>query len=508
MAKVNTNDVSLSFSIEPSLGTPGTTWFLLEPNDITAFGATITTTARRPISKNRQRRKGAVTDLESAVEFEHDLTVEVVTALVEQFAFAEAGNFDTTFRAAPAAATGYTIPSATANQAGKFQFNTGGSASLVFAQGYAESGNNGLKPLTADLAASGTELTVSGNTLEASPPTNARVELAGFRPEQDDLAITVTGGTATLTSNNGTPTTATDFTSIGLFPGQFIHIGGLTSGEQFSAGAGFARITAIAAQQLDLDKLSSTLATDPGTGETVDILYGQFIRNVDVDADTDDERFLVRSIHVEGAYPNLDSVGVDEYEYAIGNEGNTLAWNVPLTDLATLTVAMIGTDTEVPTTSRKTGADTPVLPLRTTAFGTASDVINLRTDAIAAADTCFKSATVTFNNNLSGEKCIGFLGNRFINEGLFEVNLEAQTLFTDSALVAAIRNNTTVTFDMILRNDNGAIAVDVPALTFGGGDKEFPLDASVLINITGEAFNDPVLGTSVGVSLFPTVPTS
>lgn len=506
MAKVDTNNVSLSYTIESAPGTPGTTWFLLEPNDITTYGATITTTPRRPISKDRQRAKGAVTDLESNVEFEHDLTHELVAAIVEQFLFAEAANWDTTFRAAAAVATGYTIPAATSNQAGKFQFNAGGSASLVFAQGYLTASRNGLFPLTADLAASGTTLVVGSSLATETPPTNARVELAGFRPEQDDLAITVSGSTATLTSNNGTPTTATDFTTIGINVGQFLHVGGLTAGNQFSAGVGYGRITAISANSVSLDKLVGTLATDPGTGETVDLLFGQFIRNVSVDADADENRFLTRTLHFELAYPDLDSLGVDEYEYAEANYGNTIAWNVPLTELATMTVTFVGTDTQPPSTSRLSGASTPILPLRTTAFGTASDIANLRTSAIAASDTCFKSLTLTVNNNVSPEKCLGTLGASFVNTGQLQVDLEAQALFTDSALTAAIRNNTTVTFDMILHNENGAIAVDIPSLTFTGGDREFPVDASVLVNMTGQAFKDATLGTSMSVSLFPTVP--
>ena len=161
MAKVNTNDITLAYNTESALGVPTTTWFQLEPNDITTYGATIVTTPRRPISQDRQRRKGSTTDLDSTVEFEHDLTMDIVTLVVEQYLYAEAANFDMVFRAADVTVNGYTIPAATANQAAKFQWTTLAEATLLFAQGYVEPINNGLKPLTADLAGSGTELTVS-----------------------------------------------------------------------------------------------------------------------------------------------------------------------------------------------------------------------------------------------------------------------------------------------------------------------------------------------------------
>ena len=136
MSKVNTNDIQLSYSIESALGTAGTTWYLLEPNDISTFGATITTVPRRPISQDRQRAKGAVTDLDSAAEIEHDLTIEVVDAFIEQFVYAEAGNADMEYEAVPVLTGGWTIPSASANEAGKWQFNSGGPISIAYAQGH------------------------------------------------------------------------------------------------------------------------------------------------------------------------------------------------------------------------------------------------------------------------------------------------------------------------------------------------------------------------------------
>jgi hypothetical protein len=151
--------------------------------------------------------------------------------------------------------------------------------------------------------------------------------------------------------------------------------------------------------------------------------------------------------------------------------------------------------------------------LRTVAFNTASDLASITTDLISSvSDVCFKSLTVTIKNNATPEDCLGKVGASFINTGLFEVNIDGQMLFTNKAIVNAIKNNTTVTFASIIQNDDGAIAFDIPAMTFGGGDREFPVDASVLVNITGEAFNDPtgtggIQNVSLGITVFPSVPT-
>ena len=162
--------------------------------------------------------------------------------------------------------------------------------------------------------------------------------------------------------------------------------------------------------------------------------------------------------------------------------------------------------------STKTGASTALTPLRTTALNTSSDIISLTTDLIStASDVCFKSLTLTLGNNVTPEKCLGTLGALFMNTGLFEVNLEGQMLFTTKEITNAIKNNTTTTFAAILRNEDGAIAIDIPALTFGDGDREFPVDQSVLVNITGEAFNDPdgtIPDVSLGITFFANVPTA
>ena len=98
---------------------------------------------------------------------------------------------------------------------------------------------------------------------------------------------------------------------------------------------------------------------------------------------------------------------------------------------------------------------------------------------------------------------LGILGAKFINTGNFEVDLEAQLLFTDSAVIDRIRDNTTVTMDFILKNDDGVIVVDIPSMTMGGGDYELPVNESVLLNVTCQAFQDELTGNSIGVSIIP-----
>lgn len=507
MSLVKTNEISLSVAVEASLGVlPGSpTWDLLEPNTINSFGATITKVARNPISKLRQRRKGTTTDVESGVEFEADLTGQCFKKLAEGFVFASFSTFNGSVIQA-----GSNFQDLVAETTGsQYQHDALTGAipvgRLVYARGFSIAGNNGLSVVSG--SPSTTVTPVTGLTLTDEVPGNtsgATLEVCGVRTAVGDIDITVTGTTGTLTS------TTLDFTTLGLIVGQLIHIGGLTSTNRFASGRyGAARVTSIAANALGLDKIRTTpaataLQTEANTTQAIDILFGRFLRNVDVDSAS----YLSRSYQFELAYPDLSAVGVDGYEYAEGNYGDTMSINLPGQDKATVTFGFVGTDTDVATTVRASGASTPVIPVETVAYNTSADIARLRVENVDhdGLSTCFKTLTVTLANGVTAEKCLGSLGALGLNTGNFLVDIEAQVTFDNVEVTEAIRNNETVTMDWVLKNGDGGIAFDIPAMTLGGGDKEFPVGETVLINLKGEAFLDPTLGTSIGISLFPVYP--
>lgn len=498
MSRVSTNTVSLAYAIEASLGVlPGTpVWKLVEPNTISSFGPSISTVSRNPISKDRQRKKGTITDLDSAAEFEADLTMEHFIDFSEGYCFA---NFAGPIKFGPQETDDVTAvtgsDSFTVDDNGDLAAGT-----LVYARGFTNSANNGLHVV--DTGSTTTDLlTTSTLVAEASPPTEATVEVCGVQGNSGDIQVN---------SDGNLISTTLDFTTLDLTVGQAIWVGGVADATRFGTAAspaderGFARITAIAANLLTLDKKSTTWTTNAGTGKTIHLYFGRFLRNVSVD----DADYLERSFQFEGAYPDLEAVGTDGYEYSVGNFCNEMAINLPLTDKATVTFGFVGTDTEAATTTRKTGAATPVEPKQTVAFNTSSDIGRLRITEVdeSGLTTYFKNLTLTLKNNVSPEKVLGVLGAAFMNTGNFEVDIEAQALFSNRDVTAAIRNNTTVTMDFSLRNDDGGLFFDIPACTLGGGDKEFPENETVLINIPAMAFEDPTLGTSIGMSLFGYLP--
>lgn len=507
MGRVTTNSMTLSAARESSLGVlPGSpVWRQLEPNSVSQFGSTITKVARSPITKSRQRRKGIITDLDSAVEFEADLTLSVFRDYMEGFCFSRAVGAPV-FTPTAATSGAFTVPAVSAADAGKLTYGASAAQSLLYARGWANEANNGLFVLAAAVAPAAVSITVTGGAVAETPGATRDVELAvaGVRAAAGDLEIDANGDLIS---------TALNFTTLGLNVGQWVHIGGLDLVNRFfnPANYGFARIAEIAANKLTLERRGDTFVTDDGTdtgaggaGLRIDLLFGQWVRNVPVGHPD----YIEISTQFELESPNLGTGGAANYEYAMGNYHDTVSINIPLTEKATVTYGFVGTDTTNPTAVRATNAANAKLPSETAAFGTSSDLARLVATKVdeTGITTDFKSLTVTLSNNVSPEKVLGNLGARYMNAGNFEADIETQVLFTSPEVLAAIRANTTLGMYFALRNEDGGVMCDFPSGTFDGGSREFPVNQTVLLSTTFAGFEDPALGYSFSVSLFPVLP--
>ncbi len=513
MARTLTNNLSMAYAIQQSFGVLGASpaWKQLEPNTVGAFGPTITTVPRDPISALRQRRKGTTTDLDSTVEFEADLTLDSFLDFIEGFCFAQATNYRLY---SGALRNTLLADSALPTLLGE-GFTHGALAAaipvgtLIYARGFSNAATNGIHQV-GDSNTTETEVVGTPGIIDEDPGNTgfASIETAGWAFTN----LTWTDATSTLADAGVDPST------IGLTVGQLVYIGGDTN--RFASGTAWARVVSIGSglgAGIVVDKISDDLGTgfiaggDQGA-TAVDLLFGSFIRNVPVNSAS----FLERYFQFEAGWPGLfdtDPPSLPEpngYEYAIDNLANQLTWNMPGQDKATATFAFVGTDTEPPVddASRKTNADTPAQPVQTTAFNTSADFARLRIQDVdeTGLTTDLTEMTVTLNNNVTPEKVLGFLGARFLNYGNFEVDIETVALFSSPLVISRIRTNTTVTMDWIVENDDGVIGTDIPSMTLGNGGRDLPVNETVKVNLTGQAFVDPILDTSIGVSIIPYVP--
>lgn len=506
MGRVQTEYTSLLMAREATPGVlPGTpVWFLQEPNSYATLGAKFTKVPRNPISKLRQRRKGIVVDLDSDVEFETDVTLENIRDKGEGLLLATRSGLTSgpLHLGSGAARDSLAAVSATGFSYTAIVGSTVPAGRLVFSRGFSAAALNALWLVTAGSTTS----SIAVSTLPSSEtPTlgqNAQVDVVGVRGASGDIQL---NGSGNLIS------TILDFTTLGLTVGQFIKVGGAASANQFATTAynGTARVMAIAANLITLDKRSWTVGSaDTGSSKLIDIIFGQFIRNVPVD----DSRYLEATYAFEASMVGLQNPGPgDEYLYPNFNMVNEVAFNLPLTNKATMATKFIGADTPDPTSTRATGASTPVLPVATAGFGTSSDIIRLGLrDWTSQVDqgVFWKKVDVKVNNGITPEKILALLGAKYMNVGQLQVDLDAEALFTTDVLISAIRANTTMTMDFLLRNTDGGVMIDVPALTIGDGKLSLPRYKTVTISEKCEAFVDPTLGFSLGISLFPYLPAS
>ncbi len=268
--KINSNVVETNFAEELTIKTlPGTpVWRPLDVNTFSDFGGSIAKVSRTPFRTDRQNRKGQTVDLDAAGSLNHDLVQEGLQQLLQGFFFAdlrpkiEIGGADEI----DSVTTG---PNEYVAGEDMDDFEVG---DLVFASGFTNAANNGLKQVT---GATATNLTVAETLVaEAAAPTAAKLVAVGFQFATTDLVVDMTGSLPQLT------TSAKDFAELGLVPGEFIYIGGDSAAYQFAtSGMGFARVRSIATNALVIDKCQEDLATDAGTGKTIRVFFGRVLKN-------------------------------------------------------------------------------------------------------------------------------------------------------------------------------------------------------------------------------------
>jgi hypothetical protein len=505
MSNVNTDAVTLSVTDEDPgppfgvlTGTP--IWFQLEPNGASKFGPEVKTVARTPISKNLQRLKGKVTELDSGVTFAHDLTFELLHRMLPNALFAQFANTPTKGpqNGAPFYPTGVTATEYTVPALGDVPNGT-----ILWASGFGVAGNNGKK--VAAGGSTGVALKAAGLAIEAVtvPDQNASVYVCGVVGAASDISIDVTAGVVTLES------AVLDFTSLGWNEGQFIRVGGTDAGTFFATAGdnGYARIAkgGLSAHACVLDKWATTPVTDAGTGKTIELYFGPFIHNVPIDSSL----YYFRTMMVEETLPELGGTGVPEFWYAEGNLVDEMALNFPLANKGDAVFTLKGTNSFPPDTSRETGADHARVAVLNDAFNTSSEMLRLRSTLLdetgITAD--FLSANLTIKNNVSPKKVLGTLGAKYMNRGYIEVELDSEILFTTDDVPGVIRANTTVTAELgFLSSEGQGFFVDFPAATMGDGAQNLPAHDQVALKLKLSAHKSTVYGTSVSFSMFPFAP--
>ncbi len=482
VTQIDSNVTGLRIAEEASLGVlPGTPdWIPAEPNSYNDFGGQITTVARNPINPSRQRKKGVITDLDADAGFITDLTQTNLQSLLQGHVFADLRRKGEELVTAVDLDAGNPDEYEVALTAG---FLVG---SLIEGQNFINAANNAVNEVTAIVTDVSVEVADALLAAEASPPATAQIVVVGHVAATSDIDVDDTGTFPAYTS------TALDFTTLGLIPGEWIFVGGDGASEDFVtvANNGFKRIRTIAATRLEVDKSDLTMVTETGTSLDIRFYFGRVLKN-ELGA-----LVIKRSYQFERQLGAPDDAlpAQIQAEYIVGGTASEATFNIPTADKVTVDLSWIGTDNETidGPTSLKSG-NRPAL-VEADAFNTSSDFSRIRlaqfTDGIEAPTPLFAFAqelSITINNNVSANKGVGTLGSIGVTAGTFQVGGSITAYFADVAAIEAVRNNVNITLDLAMVKSNAGIMIDLPLITLGDARPNVEQDEPITLPLDMDA---------------------
>ena len=482
--KIDSNVTGLRYAEEDTIKNlpVSPVWYPLEPNGYNDFGGQLTTVARNPINPSRQRKKGVTTDLDASGGFGQDLTQTNLTRLLQGFFFASIREKVTNLPMNDTAIPITGVTAADDKYAAASGLDDFAAGDLVFASGFAQSANNGLKVV---VTAGATALEVGDGLVDETPAATAKLQQVGFQFGSGEIDISTAASYPRLVRASGTK----DLTDFGLIPGEWVFIGGDAAGTKFTTANnnGFARVRAVAATYIELDKTAATMVTETGTGKTIRLFFGNVIKN-----EAAANLIKRRSYQLERTL-GQDSNGTMS-EYLVGAVPNELSLQIRQADKVTVDLSFVAVDNEqrdgttgVKSGSRPTLVDAP-------AFNTSSDFSRIKMHIITSGNTnpnplfaFLTELTLTINNNVQPNKAIAVLGAFDVSAGTFQVGGNVTAYFADIAAVQAVRNNADVTLDFALVKNNAGMVWDIPLIALGDGRLNVEQDQPITLPLSIEA---------------------
>lgn len=488
---------------------PGTPeWLPMEPNGYGEFGGSGTVVARDTINATRQRAKGVLTEFEANGSFISDLTQnrDVVDILQGFFQtdIAEKG----TTKERNAAQLPITSVDATTDE-----YRASGNGldginliveHLVFAEGFDDAGNNGLK-IVASVAAGAIGVD-EALVDDASPSaTAAFLTTVGYQFAVGTCDVVAPGGEYPYLSR---ASGVVDWTTIGLNPGDWIFVGGDGAATVFDAAANnkWARVKSVTASRITVDKTDMTWVAEVGADETIQIFFGHRINNFTAPANRNRRTYqLERTLGDNGTG--------EQSEYVVGSVPNEMTLSISQGEKITMDLSFLGVDHEPRdgATGVKAG-NRPTLGAYDV-FNATSHVKRARIGIVSAIDSnvtdlfgFFTDLTLNINNNLEANKAVKELIAFDVASGNFEVGGEMEAYFSDIDSLAAVRNNSDVTLDFSVVRDNAGLAWDIPLLAVSDGRAAVELNTAIKVPIGMSAGKDPSLLYTASVSEFVYLP--
>lgn len=497
--KIDSNLTGLAIAEEEALGVLPTTpvWRPLEPNSYSDFGGQIATVARNPINPSRQRKKGVTTDLDASGGFNSDLTFSNLTKEMQGFAFASWREQTSNL---PLNGTQVPCTSVVASS-DKYMFGadpgTYIASDLILASGFTLAANNGLKLVVSTDA---DDVTVGDGLADETPPAGAKLELVGHQFAAGDLSVALNGNLVRLVS------AAVTMTSLPLLPGAWVYVGGDAALTHFDTNAGgLARVKAVTATYVELDKTDWEGATEAGGSKTIQLFYSSTLKN-----ESNPDLIVRRTYQIERTV-GKDANGTMS-EYLVGAVANELTLNVAQADKVNVDLAYIAINNEQRNGTQGVKSGTRLTNASESMYNTSSDFSRIKLALVSPTDSSpvplfaySTELTLTINNNVTPNKAIGVLGAFDTSAGTFEVDGSITAYFADIEAVQAVRNNADVTLDFAVVKDRKGLVFDIPLLALGDGRLGVEQDQAIMIPLENNAAESS-FGHTLLIGRFPYLP--
>lgn len=346
---------------------------------------------------------------------------------------------------------------------------------MVLLQGFPTAANK-QRARVASSTATTVVFAVAAFTAESLPiPVGAYIRQIGFQGASGDLVATA----------NGLTSTVLNFTLMNIAVGEWLKFGGTPVGDQFGitpANNDFVRISGVSANALTFDRLPVGWAADAGTGKTIAVFDGDYVRN---------GTNLISST-IERQYQTQPS-----YEYLTGMCIDKDSITVSAQKIVTRQISFLGRTGNV-SVARFTGAtDGP-----TTNYQVVNASANVGRIAVNGANIAsgnfVMEATLNINNNLRLLEAVGSIGAIGVGNGEFALTGTLNTYFADLTYYNILLNNTVTSFDFRVGRQDGnkeTLLFDCPRIKFSAGAPSVPgKNQNVMLPLSYQGLRDPVLG--------------
>lgn len=306
----------------------------------------------------------------------------------------------------------------------------------------------------------------------AAIPVGATIRAIGFQGASGDLALVTSGG-------NGLTSSALDFTTLGLVPGEWLKAQGFAT----AADDDFYRISSITAHKIFFDRVPSGFVADAGTSVVITMYFGDVLVN----------GTTLRSSTIERQY--LDQSPVT-YEYFTGQCVDKFSVNADAQKIMTYTISYIGTNASA-TTTRIAGATDIAAPTNDV-MNTSSNVGELGFNGVPVATPNFiMSCKFDIENNLRRQVAVGSIGAVGVGNGEFKVTGTLSFYFGDKSVLDKVISNARTSYYLpVGRSDANAskLMFDFPSIKLSSGSPSVSgKNADVMIDAGFQALRDPTL---------------